>query len=270
MAKFQVALLLVAVVALWSDRARAEDEEGAEQPEDEYAGEEEERSGLEGMSLRTHFIGHATDAAGQPRLPAGEQIDALIGFENAKESVPYIVEFVQARITAAGTPGYIIQNLTGTLYNRTINSGETGTLLYKFTPAKEIDPRDYGLVMNVWMREADELEATPRPPLQAYNSTVTILDATSAFDIQSFFLVIVLVGLCAGLYHLTRRNKARRTRTQTPSRVEPARTKSADKASADSASTGKNYDADFIPAQHLKHNPQRGSGRGSSPKKAKK
>lgn len=268
MSKVQVAVALVGMMALWSERVRAEEEAedtGASE-EDEYTGEEEEKSGLEGLTLRSHFIGQATDAAGQPRLPAGEQVDTLIGFENAKDSVPYIVEFVQARITAAGTPGYIIQNLTGTLYNRTINTGETGTILYKFSPAKEIDPRDYGLVVNVWMREADELEVQPRPPLQAYNSTVTILDTTTAFDLQSLFLVVVLVGLCAGVYHITQRNKKSKVKAAPP--AARVTSKAATSSSDATTTSGKSYDADFIPAQHLKHGQKRGSG--SSPKKAKK
>jgi len=253
-------------MALWSERVRAEEEEtGASEEDEDLAGEEEEKSGLEGVTLHSHFIGQATDAAGQPRLPAGEQVDALIGITVEKDAAPYIVEFVRASITAAGQPGYIIQNLTGTLYNRTFNTGETGTILYKFTPAKEIDPRDYGLVVNVWMRESADDEIPQLKPVQAYNSTVTILDTTTAFDIQSLFLVVVLVGLCAGLYHLTTRNKAKKAKPGPPPPVRSVPAKTAD--STDSATGGK-YDADFIPAQHLKHGQKRGSG--SSPKKAKK
>lgn len=261
-----LALMLAASFAA-NSRAMAEDAED-EDGDSGSGGEEEEEDDDEkadtGVSLRAMFPSHRQEGQAQPRFGAGEQVEALIGFDVSVDGQAQHVEFVRAALESVAQPGYVVQNMTGTLYNRTVQRGEAATLVYKFTPDKQIDPRDYGLVIQVWFHEGeDEAE---RSTLAAFNGTVTLVDASSAVDVQMIVMVLILCGIAAALWKLASKKGGRRARP-----APQAREKSVGAAAAagdSSAGTrAAGLDADFIPKEHLRARNRSSSGGRRSSKK---
>jgi hypothetical protein len=127
------------------------------------------------------------------RLAAGEWVESLVGFENHPESPSYKVEFIRGSLLSSIDSNYYVQNFTGTLYNRTAHAGETLTFKYKFRPDPNIEPREYGLVIQVFYsnEDNDTFLATP------FNQTVVVTDPLSMLDGKTFFAYISILGLAA-------------------------------------------------------------------------
>eukprot|EP01064_Diplonema_japonicum_P034573 TRINITY_DN7205_c1_g5_i1.p2 TRINITY_DN7205_c1_g5~~TRINITY_DN7205_c1_g5_i1.p2 ORF type:complete len:246 (+),score=82.87 TRINITY_DN7205_c1_g5_i1:54-791(+) len=193
------------------------------------------------------------------QLVAGKETQALVNFENAAEST-YQVEFITAHLASTAQADHVMQNLTGALVNRTVNQGESISMTYKFTPFKDIDPREYGLVLQVYfMTEDDE-----RAHETAYNATVMVNDGSSAFDAQSVFLTIIVLGVSVFAYTTFKGDK------KPASSVTARRQVSASPAPELGTTTATSNEAAYISNDHIKATRNRSTeGRSKSPKSKK-
>ncbi|KAJ9454037.1 Translocon-associated protein subunit alpha [Diplonema papillatum] len=226
--------------------------------QDEDEDEDEENVTPTGVTLKTIFPGLPQDTV---FATAGQPTKALVTFSNAGDTT-YQLEFLNAHLASAHQMDHIVQNLTGILINRTVNEGESASVLYKFTPWKELEPRDYNLVLQLYFMSEDDNE---RISLSAFNQTVPVHDGTSSFDIQGLFLVILVVAGIGFAYNNFRGKKvttARRTAMTTT-------TSSPTAASAVATETGTssgNVDYSYISAQHRQATRNRSKeGRSKSP-----
>eukprot|EP01063_Lacrimia_lanifica_P006601 TRINITY_DN140_c0_g1_i1.p2 TRINITY_DN140_c0_g1~~TRINITY_DN140_c0_g1_i1.p2 ORF type:complete len:234 (+),score=134.39 TRINITY_DN140_c0_g1_i1:70-771(+) len=193
------------------------------------ADDEDEDLGVQGVEIKTIFPDSENQAV--PNIKAGEATKALVTFENNAEST-FQVEFMTASLASAHNPGQIIQNLTGTLVNRTVNQGESVSMLYSFTPFKDIDPVEYGLAISVYFMS----EENERMMLAGFNETVTVQDSSSVFDVQSLFMFVLIGGaIYFGMQHFNKK----------AAKVVKRSAVSASPAPADAPDT-------YIPKEHLR------------------
>eukprot|EP01059_Diplonema_ambulator_P008903 TRINITY_DN1868_c0_g1_i1.p1 TRINITY_DN1868_c0_g1~~TRINITY_DN1868_c0_g1_i1.p1 ORF type:complete len:257 (+),score=79.11 TRINITY_DN1868_c0_g1_i1:49-771(+) len=188
------------------------------------------------------------------QLTAGKEHQALIHFENAAETT-YQVEFVTAHLASTAQADHIMQNLTGVLVNRTVNQGEAISMSYKFTPYKDIDPREYGLVMQVYFVTEDDERAHET----AYNATVMVNDGSSAFDAQSVFLTIIVLGISFFAYTTFKGEKRSVATTRRHVSASPT-------PELGTTSSTPNESA-YISQEHVKATRNRSGDRSKSPKK---
>ena len=226
-------LLSCLVVGLAFTSVRGDDLEDEEDLEDQK---------VQGVSINTIFPG--SEGQVSPTIKAGELTKALVTFENGAEST-FQVEFMQASFADAQNQVKIVQNLTGALVNRTVNQGESVSMVYEFLPSKTIlHPIEYTLAISVYFMSEDD---NTRESMTAFNQTVHVLDNTSVFDLQSLFLVFLIGGaIYLGIQHFNKKSK----------KIVKRKTTKAVSASA----SPEGDDADvYIPREHLRAVQRKGS-----------
>ena len=82
--------------------------------------------------------------------------------------------------------------------NRTVNQGESVSMVYKFQPWKELDPKAHNLILQVYFMSEEENE---RASETAFNGTIMVNDGSSLFDAQSMFLAIIIISITALAYN---------------------------------------------------------------------
>ncbi|OTF78501.1 translocon-associated protein subunit alpha-like protein [Euroglyphus maynei] len=87
-------------------------------------------------------------------------------------------------------------------YNRIVKPKQEVTFSYQFFVSDAYSPRPYGLTINLYYRDADNVQyLTP-----VFNETVNIFELDEGLDSETFFLFIVLGGLAVlalvGIYQL--------------------------------------------------------------------
>ena len=87
-------------------------------------------------------------------------------------------------------------------YNRLVKPKQEVTFSYQFFVSEAYSPRPYGLTINLYYRDADNVQyLTP-----VFNETVNIFELDEGLDSETFFLFIVLAGLAVlalvGIYQL--------------------------------------------------------------------
>jgi hypothetical protein len=89
---------------------------------------------------------------------------------------------------------YLLQNFTGFSYNVTVEPDESNTLLYRFRPDKNVDLREFGIVIDVFYTNPDnDTFATT-----FFNQTVSFVEAEEVFDprqIGSYIALAVIVSV---------------------------------------------------------------------------
>jgi hypothetical protein len=89
---------------------------------------------------------------------------------------------------------YLLQNFTGFQYNVTVEPDESNTLLYRFRPDKNVDLREFGIVIDVFYTNPDnDTFATT-----FFNQTVSFVEAEEVFDprqIGSYIALAVIVSV---------------------------------------------------------------------------
>eukprot|EP01062_Namystynia_karyoxenos_P025515 TRINITY_DN20049_c0_g1_i1.p1 TRINITY_DN20049_c0_g1~~TRINITY_DN20049_c0_g1_i1.p1 ORF type:complete len:291 (+),score=96.75 TRINITY_DN20049_c0_g1_i1:83-874(+) len=247
MVQRRFALLLAGLCAaalITSARAQEGDDE-AEQTGGEAEEDDEEEAG---SKVRIDFfMPQHTRISAEPRIPAGEEVDALIHMSVPDDHQPQNVQFIQARVAALGQPEVVIQNLTGGFYNRTIGAGESATLVYRFKTARELEPRDYSFAVLVYYVDPENMQ----PMIEghpAYNGTCTIVDATSGLDMQMLGLTVVLGFLGFLIWTVYQKRGKRRSRHH--SAPKPAAAPAATTAGGTPTKASAGYDEDWIPKSH--------------------
>eukprot|EP01061_Rhynchopus_euleeides_P008996 TRINITY_DN1813_c0_g1_i1.p2 TRINITY_DN1813_c0_g1~~TRINITY_DN1813_c0_g1_i1.p2 ORF type:complete len:267 (+),score=119.71 TRINITY_DN1813_c0_g1_i1:67-801(+) len=236
-------LYAAAVLAVAFNVARAEEDE------DEL---DESRARLAGLELKTIF---PSTHPNEVQITAGQQAKALITFENNADTT-FNLEFINAHLAHPSAANQIAQNLTGALVNRTVHQGEAVSVEYKFASFKELEPKDYRLVLQVHFMSEDDNE---RAALPAFNETVFIQDGSSAFDLQGLFLALLIGGVFFLFYHRFTGGKKTLKGPSTSTGVKRVTSTSPvpDATNADESHL------EYVSAQHMKAS----RGRSGSPKK---
>jgi translocon-associated protein subunit alpha len=97
-----------------------------------------------------------------------------------------------------------IQNFTGREYYRSIEAGQEASFEYNFVPHASLDPIDFQVAITIFYEDEDEGFTST-----FYNETVTLVEASSDFDMQTFFtyfLAFAVTGLVLGFLY-TMQNK---------------------------------------------------------------
>eukprot|EP01007_Sphenomonas_quadrangularis_P004007 NODE_917_length_1095_cov_242.512428_g734_i1.p1 GENE.NODE_917_length_1095_cov_242.512428_g734_i1~~NODE_917_length_1095_cov_242.512428_g734_i1.p1 ORF type:complete len:264 (+),score=48.28 NODE_917_length_1095_cov_242.512428_g734_i1:50-841(+) len=238
-----VLLLLLVLNLCWQTRAEEEEEEDAaeEAVEAQEAGaaddEDEEPSSLEAEGVSTWSL---LPNYPEKKLPAGSLIEVLTSFDN-KGDTSYTVDMVRASITSPRDYSYYVQNFTGTLYNRTVMPSQEAAFLYTFRPDINMDPREYGLVIQMfYVNDVNETFIST-----VFNSTVDITDPVSTLDARTLFLYVTLIGAAglAGFVAWKTMNKPAKGSSSTST---------SDAPKAVEVGTG-DVDWDYVPAEHLRY-----------------
>jgi len=207
---------------------------------DDADDDEDEDSKTAGLTASTMFP--ASSNHGVPTIQAGETTKALVTFENDADSTMQ-VEFMSASLSSTADPSKVVQNLTGSMVNRTVNQGEAVSMLYEFSTPKDLNPIEYSLSIAVYfMSEEDNVRAS----LIAFNETVTVQDSSSVFDLQSLFMTFLICGaIYLGVQHFNKKSKKG---------TQPKRTKTISSSVAPDADN-----SDYIPREHMKAVQRKGS-----------
>jgi len=123
----------------------------------------------------------------------GQPIKAVLGFTNTGEKA-LNVSTVTASLRHPSDWRYYVQNFTKVLYNRVVSGGEQASLLYMFLPDPLLEPRDFGLTLNVFYHDDEGGNFTST----FFNSTILLKESTESIDAQTLFTYVGLVGV-AGL-----------------------------------------------------------------------
>lgn len=110
--------------------------------------------------------------------------------------------FVFYQIKIIYTDLFFIFQFSALAYNRLVKPKQEVTFSYQFFVSEAYSPRPYGLTINLYYRDADNVQyLTP-----VFNETVNIFELDEGLDSETFFLFIVLAGLAVlalvGIYQL--------------------------------------------------------------------
>ncbi len=79
------------------------------------------------------------------------------------------------------------------MYNVSVLPDQSSTFLYKFKPDQRLEPREFGVVVEVfYLNEQNDTFATT-----FFNQTVSLVEVEQGFDIQYVFTVITLLVIVA-------------------------------------------------------------------------
>lgn len=171
------------------------------------------------FSCETIFI---TTIILNTELPVGKEVHFLVGFMN-KGQKDFFVDTMDASFRYSADFSYYLQNVcfcflsnqnhiytdlffifqfSALAYNRLVKPKQEVTFSYQFFVSEAYSPRPYGLTINLYYRDADNVQyLTP-----VFNETVNIFELDEGLDSETFFLFIVLAGLAVlalvGIYQL--------------------------------------------------------------------
>ncbi|XP_017488379.1 PREDICTED: translocon-associated protein subunit alpha-like [Rhagoletis zephyria] len=133
-------------------------------------------------------------------LPVGKEVHFLVGVQN-KGSKDIVVDSMDASFRYSADFSFYLQNFTAVPYNRLVRPKQEVTLSYQFFVADFYTPRQYGLNVNLYYRDAEKQYLSP-----VFNETISIVELDEGLDTETFFLFIVLAALAAlglvGAYQL--------------------------------------------------------------------
>jgi hypothetical protein len=192
----KLALLLALLVLLSATFTKAQDEaegadeaataEGAEGASAHAEEDDGDQVEADGIWTSAFFPSHPDN-----KFPAGSIVESLIGFDNQNPTDDLRVEFIRASLTSPHDTRQFIQNFTGATDNTTIKHGTEGSFVYKFRPDVNLEPRDYGVIIQVYyMNNENETFLST-----VFNSTVTITDPVATFDARSVFAYLSILAI---------------------------------------------------------------------------
>lgn len=195
---------------------------------------------------------------------AGEEIEALLGFKNQNENA-FHVEYIRGSLTSPVDFTYYIHNFTGSMYNTTVATGEEASIIYRFKPDVSIEPRSYGLIMQIFYTNDDN--ETYLSTL--FNGTIDITDPLTSVDGKTVFAYISICGMLGfggfvGL-GLVKKSNAGKKFTRTTSSVVAPSSQAAPHSKDD-------IDWDYISPEHkqyLARQRQGGNSPGTSPPRSR-
>lgn len=120
-------------------------------------------------------------------LPAGKQVEFLVGFTN-KGSLEFTIETLDASFRYPMDFSYHIQNFSTIQYERNVPPGYQATLSYSFIPADSFAGRPFGLSINLAYKDEFGTQFYEK----VYNETVNIVEVEEGLDGETFFLYVFL------------------------------------------------------------------------------
>lgn len=159
-------------------------------------------------------------------FPAGQPVEFLAGFAN-NGMYPYNIHVFYTVLYNPDDSRYLVQNFTQrSSLNIPVKPNEETSLVFRFTPYKELDPRPYKLLSMLQYSDGSREYINV-----LYNDTITIteplptLDFTTAVSYVTMFAMIG--GMFYGIYYLIVTNTKfgkkwlkRRAKKHAPAKVE--------------------------------------------------
>jgi hypothetical protein len=123
-------------------------------------------------------------------ITAGEIVEVLLGFVNNGDR-EFNITYVFASLNHPLDYRYYIQNYTRAEYGLLVQPNEQVSVSYRFRPDPLLEPRDFGLVVNVLYED----ESGRIYHNAFFNGTVTIEEPDTGFDLQQLFLTVGFFGV---------------------------------------------------------------------------
>jgi translocon-associated protein subunit alpha len=123
-------------------------------------------------------------------FPAGEPVEVLVGLRN-KGSRQYNITSIDASFNYPLDFSYFIQNFTRWEYGMPVSASQEVSLSYMFRPDAMLEPREFGLLVNVHYTDSTGKAYTS----VAFNGTVDLVESAGGWDAQSFFAVLAVLAL---------------------------------------------------------------------------
>nr|XP_015923351.1 translocon-associated protein subunit alpha isoform X2 [Parasteatoda tepidariorum] len=122
-------------------------------------------------------------------LPAGKDVHFLVGFSN-KGNKDFIVDAMDASFRYPMDFTFYIQNFSAIPYNRVVKPKQDISLYYAFYTSETYSSRPFGLVVNLYYRDADGHQYLDA----VFNETITIVEIEDSLDGETFFLYVLLAA----------------------------------------------------------------------------
>jgi len=123
----------------------------------------------------------------------GKEIPVVVGLTNKGNSI-FNVTSVFASLMYPQDHRYYIQNFTRTSFGEFVRPSEERSFVYKFLPDPMLEPREYGLVVNIFYTDLEGGNFTN----VIFNSTIGLIESSEGIDAQSLFTYVGILGV-AGL-----------------------------------------------------------------------
>jgi len=129
------------------------------------------------------------------RFPSGERVDVLLGLINTGDK-PFNITLLTGHLVNPVDYSYFVENYTRyDFYGRhlQINPNEQVSILYVFKPDPVLEPREFGLTLNVFYNDGVTNYSSAY-----YNSTIEIIEQPSRFDSETlftYFAITAILGL---------------------------------------------------------------------------
>lgn len=134
-------------------------------------------------------------------FPAGQPVELLAGFAN-NGMYPYNIHVFYTVLYNPDDSRYLVQNFTQrSSLNIPVKPNEETSLVFKFTPYKELEPRTYKLLSMLQYSDGSREYINV-----LYNDTVTITEPPPKLDlyeVTSFATMFAMIGgIFYGIYYL--------------------------------------------------------------------
>lgn len=139
---------------------------------------------------------HLPPIAKDSKFRPGDIVDALIGLSNEGE-LPVTVTAVAGAFVHPLDPSVHYQNFSEFPYNVTVFPQDTWTVLYKFRSDPRLEPRELGMFLRIFYRDAEGTNFSTT----AFNGTFILSEFPDKVDARTFFTytgvaaAVVLLGI---------------------------------------------------------------------------
>lgn len=150
--------------------------------------------------VRIGFVLPKNDAS---RLPAGEEVEILVGIANDSDDYLNITN-IAGSVNSPVEYRMHIQNFSVAYLSYeqeplVIEPHTEITVAYHFKPDAMLDPRDYQIGLTVFYADAGAEETVTRFSTTFFNNTVEIFEAEYELDTRGFFNYLILAALVGAL-----------------------------------------------------------------------
>lgn len=133
---------------------------------------------------------------GEESFPIGEGINVLIHLRNNGNNL-YNITNAMGSLNSASNFGIYYQNFTEKNFNTTLYPNYELTLHYVYGIYNLMDPKDYQMALTLFYETESDNYATT-----FFNQTVTVVDRSSIFDIETIGMIASFVAIIVGSIYL--------------------------------------------------------------------
>jgi len=237
-------LLLTTSFVVKAEDGAVEDEVEGEakpaEPETKEAKEDEDYPRKVGPSPDAQASIYFIDPPSAHEIFAGKLVSFLIGFANKGEK-DFIVHVTEPSFRYPMDFSYAMLNLTTARHERTVAPKQEATFEYRFIPSDAFIGRPVGFVVNLHYTDS----AGAYFVNTVFNETITIQEDESAFNSETIFLFIMLIGLgvlllLAGQHYLSKFTR------KSPGNYHQSK-------KHETGTTNDDVDFEWIPKEHINH-----------------